>query len=199
MNDNDRRPSPLVHSVHMYGSDSELIYRLGAIMISGLATGNAALIVATPNHREQLADLLDKEWGSWKAAQAEGRFVMLDAQETLDLFMVNGVPDPAKFRSTVGELVKSSRLTARSQNRGLTVFGEMVAVLWDEGNQAAAFQLEDLWNRLLSDRSFHLHCAYPKAAFNSSRDILGMHSICDQHTEVIDHSDLALAKRTAVN
>ncbi|HUS18232.1 MAG TPA: MEDS domain-containing protein [Terriglobales bacterium] len=186
---NDRRQSPLVHSVHMYGSDSELIYRLGAIMIAALASGNATLIVATEAHRRQLMDLMDKEWVNWQSARDEGRLLMLDARETLDLFMVKGLPQPQLFRKTVGELVSTSRLTASSQNRGLTVFGEMVAVLWDEGKKEAAFQLEDLWNQLLSDRAFHLHCAYPKAAFNTSRDLLGMHSICDRHTEVIDHAD----------
>ena len=172
----------------MYGSDSELIYRLGAIMIAALASGNAALIVSTEAHRNQVTELLDKEWVNWRSAQENGRFLMLDARETLDLFMVNGLPDPKRFRTSVGELISSCRLTASSQNRGLTVFGEMVAVLWDEGNRDAAFQLEKLWNDLLSDRAFHLHCAYPKAAFSTSRDLLGMHSICDQHTEVIDHA-----------
>jgi hypothetical protein len=186
---NDRRQSPLVHSVHMYGSDSELIYRLGAILIAAMASGNAALVVATDAHRHKLCELLNKEWINWESVREEGRLVLLDAQETLDLFMVDDLPDPARFRSTVGALVTTSRLTARSQNRGLTVFGEMVAVLWDQGNQRAAFELEALWNRLLSDRAFHLHCAYPKAAFSTGRDRLAMHSICDQHTEVINHDE----------
>lgn len=185
----DNRRSPLVHSVHMYGSDSELIYRLGAIMIAALASGNGALIVCTEAHRGQITELLNREWVNWRSAQDEGRFLMVDAKQTLDLFMVKGAADPKKFRATVGKLVSDCRLTASSQNRGLTVFGEMVAVLWDEGNKEAAFQLEDLWNQLLSDRAFHLHCAYPKAAFATSRDLLGMQSICDQHTEVIDHAD----------
>ena len=186
---NDRRQSPLVHSVHMYGTDSELIYRLGAILIGAMASGNAALVVATHVHRHKLCELLNKEWINWEAVKEEGRLVLLDAQETLDLFMVNGLPDATKFRQTVGALVTTSRLTARSQNRGLTVFGEMVAVLWEQGNQRAAFELEALWNKLLSDRAFHLHCAYPKGAFSTGRDRLAMNSLCDQHTEVIDHAE----------
>jgi hypothetical protein len=48
---------------------------------------------------------------------------------------------------------------------GLTVFGEMVALLWAEGKKEAALEVEALWNDALNDRAFHLHCAYPRSGF----------------------------------
>jgi hypothetical protein len=54
----------------------------------------------------------------------------------------------------------------------------MVAVLWDSSNKRAAIQLEELWTQALRDRSFHLHCAYPRSGFINSEEaaICGMHS-----------------------
>jgi hypothetical protein len=156
-------------------------------------------MVCTKPHRNQLTALLDREWVNWRTAQDEGRLVMMDAQDALNLFMLNGRPDAQRFRATMGELVSICRLAARSQHRGLTVSGEAVGLLWEEGNKDGAFQLEQLWNRLLADRAFDLHCAYPKASFNTSHDLLGMHSICDQHTEVIDRSDEIGSAATAAS
>jgi hypothetical protein len=61
----------------------------------------------------------------------------------------------------------------------------MVAVLWDEGNREGAIELENLWNDVLNDRAFHLHCAYPRSAFNSQSNDSGMESICHTHSHVL--------------
>ncbi|MEO5936264.1 MAG: MEDS domain-containing protein [Terriglobales bacterium] len=181
----DRRESPLVHSVHFYDHDSELIDRLRGIVITALATGNAVLIVASEDHRRELTASLHNNWTNWAAARDEGRLLLVDAQETLSQFMVEGRPNRERFRDAVGNLIRECRFTARSANRGLTAFGEMVAILWKEGNRQAALELESLWNELLSDRTFHLHCAYPKHAMTSAGDDLAFQSVCEHHSHII--------------
>jgi hypothetical protein len=64
----------------------------------------------------------------------------------------------------------------------LTVFGEMVSVLWDEGKKDAALQLEALWNDALRERAFHLHCAYPRLGFINDGDET---AVCGAHTHVL--------------
>ena len=181
----DRRQSPLVHSVHFYEHDTELIDRLRGIVISALATGNSVLIVASADHRQQLGHSLHENWINWAAARDEGRFLMVDARETLSQFMDGGLPVRERFIHAVSELIRTCRFTARSANRGLTVFGEMVSVLWEEGNKAGAIELEKLWNELLSDRTFHLHCAYDKRAVSGDEDAQALRQVCDHHSQVI--------------
>ncbi len=176
---------PLIHSVHFYEHDGELIDRLRGIVISALATGNAVLIVATEDHRRELSHALNNHWTNWAAARDEGRFLMVDAQETLDQFMVNGRPSRERFCTALGSLIRDCRFTARSANRGLTAFGEMVSILWKEGNREAALELEALWNELLSDRTFHLHCAYPKQSMTEEGDALAFQSVCDHHSHIV--------------
>ena len=181
----DLRQSPLVHSVHFYGHDGELIDRLKGIVISSLATGNSVLVVASEEHRRQLTHSLHLNWTNWAAARDQGRFLLVDARETLSRFMVNGHPDRKRFVDSVSSLVRDCRHTAVSANRGLTVFGEMVAILWEEGNQQGAIELEALWNDLLSDRTFHLHCAYPRQSVLKDSDAQALRSICDHHSDVV--------------
>ena len=174
--------APAVHSVHFYESHSVLIDRLCGIVSSGLRVGNSILIVATSEHRVQLVSDLREMGVDVREAARDGRFMMFDARGTLDTFMVNGLPDRDLFYQNVGHLLLEAKKKAVSKDQGLTVYGEMVAVLWDEGNKEGALALERLWNEALNERAFHLHCAYPRWIFNEDAE---MSAICDTHSHVL--------------
>lgn len=172
-----------VHSVHFYDSHDSLVDRLCGIISSGLLIGNSVFIVCTDEHREQLVKSLERLEIDVRKHARQGRFAIYNATEMLAMFMVNGSPDPDLFNRSVGKLVGDAKGLARSKDRGLTVFGEMVAVLWESGNKAAALVLEGLWNRTLKEKVFHLHCAYPAWLFD--RDKTELHDICQFHSHVL--------------
>lgn len=176
---------PAVHSVHIYDEHSALISRLCGIVKSGLDIGNSVLIVATPAHREELVRQLRNSGVEVPAHARDGRFAMYDAKETLAAFMVNGHPDARLFAASVGRLLEDAKKKARSSEKGLTVFGEMVAVLWEDGRKTAALELEELWNDVLNDRAFHLHCAYPRWTFINDGDDSGLAAVCHTHSHVL--------------
>lgn len=171
-----------VHSVHIYENDDSLITRLCSIVATSLRLGDSALIVATAEHRQQLVNALERVGIDAKACATDGRYTTLDAQELLSIFMRDDMPDPGLFRQTIGAVLLDARRRAEGRNQGLIVFGEMVALLWLEGNKAAALMLEELWNAAMRDVSFHLHCAYPQVGFGASSDIASVH---DLHTHVL--------------
>ncbi len=95
--------------------------------------------------------------------------------------MRNGVPDERLFRQSIGAVLDSARKANGS--RSLTVFGEMVAVLWERGEEQAALQLEALWNSAISEHAFHLHCAYPRRYFAWDEEGRAqLAQICSAHT-----------------
>src|SRR4051812_30206112 len=175
--------APSVHSVQFYDSHEALIDRLCGIASSGLLVGNSILIVATEQHREQLIAALYRLEVDVRDYARQGRFIMCDAAELLGEFMEDGLPDPQLFAAAVGELLSDAKKSARSKDQGLVVFGEMVSVLWDEGNRVGALALERLWNELLNQCAFHLHCAYPRTLF--SKDEAGIFNICESHSHVV--------------
>ena len=75
------------------------------------------------------------------------------------------------------------RVSSRYTN--VQVFGEMVALLWAEGNSEAAIQLEKLWNSLAKVKPFTLCCAYPLNGF--ARHVHGAPFLeaCAEHSHVI--------------
>ena len=177
----------VVHSVHIYDEHSALIARLSGIVKSGLELGNSVVIVATVSHRDLLVRELNEAGVDVRAHARAGRFAMYDAKETLASFMLNGKPDRDLFMASIGKLLEQAKKNARSKDRGLTVFGEMVSVLWDEGKKQAALQLEALWNDVLNDRVFHLHCAYPRWSFVNDGDESGLADVCHAHSHVLAH------------
>jgi hypothetical protein len=132
---------------------------------------------------EGVAAFLDEGWKRGDClpvgqATSNGRLVVLDAGTTLATFMVNGDPQPEKFLENVGEVV--ARLCTASEGR-LSIYGEMVDVLVEQGNFVGAEQLEALWNGLGERWSFRLLCGYCAAHFGDERTARHLHAICNAH------------------
>jgi hypothetical protein len=111
------------------------------------------VLITTGEHRAALRWRLASH--GLAIARAEGRLVELDAAETLETFMRGGRPDPALFDATVGALVRRCAAAGR-----VRAFGEMVDVLWGQGNVEAALELEQLWTDLQQTVPFTLMCGY---------------------------------------
>ena len=149
----EHRHDHLTHVVQFYSDDQELVSSVGRYLSEGLRRGRTAIVIATAEHQAAFRDELAA------AGLTEPRLIALDAAETLAGFMVDGRVDPAAFDATVGALVRD---TLR-RGGGVCAYGEMVALLWADGNVAGAIELEDVWNGLLAEASFSLYCAYPTA------------------------------------
>jgi len=136
------------HVAQFYSNDTYLIDTLSEIIGPALGAGDSAIIVATRAHRQALGRSLKSRGLDLAHITKQGRYIALDAAETLAKFMVDGTPDRARFANVIGGLVERAEAKSQRSGRGPTVFGEMVALLWEGGNTLAALQLEQLWNEL---------------------------------------------------
>ena len=173
------------HVVQLYTDDSFLLDVLRRFVGSALAAGDAVVVIATKDHREGLARLLKGRGVDPAKAINQGRCVLLDAHETLSRFMVNGSIDENRFIEIVGKVLTQVRSASDSADSRIAVFGELVALLWAEGNHHAALRVDELWNNLARDHSFSLLCAYPITGFNHERHIEPFLKVCSQHSDVL--------------
>jgi PAS domain S-box-containing protein len=169
------------HFVQFYESDDFLIDSVSGFVGAALTAGQASLAIATPAHRAALARKLSHCGIDVAETVAAGRLVLLDAAETLSKFMVDGSPDRQRFAESVGEVVAT---LARTGLR-IHAFGEMVALLWADGNRDGAIRLEELWNELGERRRFALFCAYPIAGFGEEGHSAPFEGICACHSRVL--------------
>lgn len=173
------------HTVQFYSEDSFLLDELSRFIGKALGTGDAAIVIATKAHRDGLAYRLRLRGFDPVTAIETGRYVSLDAAETLSRFMVNGSPDPARFREVIGAVIARATAAAEGDPPHISAFGEMVALLWADGKSQAAIELEDLWNDLARSYAFSLRCAYPLSGFNRTEHAEAFLKICAQHSSVI--------------
>ncbi|MFL6300913.1 MAG: MEDS domain-containing protein [Terriglobales bacterium] len=173
------------HSVQFYGDDAVLLDGLSRFIGGALGAGDAAIVIATETHRQGLWRLLEARGLDPSVAQDEGRFLVLDALETLSQFTVNGSLSPKLFRQKISAVIEHATNSCRSDSPRVAAFGEMVALLWTQGKAEQAVQLEEFWNDLSKTYSFHLRCAYPISGFDQAAHIDSFRLICAEHSHVL--------------
>jgi signal transduction histidine kinase/CheY-like chemotaxis protein len=169
------------HFVQFYETDGFLLDSLSGFIGAGLREGDGCIVLATSAHLKALEDRLTVDGLDLEVAGASGQYVSLEASGALSQFMRDGLPEPVRF----GEFVSALVSQAIEGRRRLRIFGEMVMLLWAEGNQEAAFRLEELWNDLHRTRPFQLFCAYPLNGFNTTGHAESLHGVCSTHSRVI--------------
>ncbi len=176
---------PHDHRVQFYETDAYLAEQVTRFVADGLVLGEPAVIIATPPHRDIFARALAASGVRVDHHCHEGRLVLLDARETLASFMVDGEPRWDRFSDAIGRVMKQ----LATQYPGVTIraYGEMVDVLWREGNKDAAIRLEEMWNDLRGQHEFSLLCAYVIDSFYKEN---GIPRICATHSHVLppEHS-----------
>jgi PAS domain S-box-containing protein len=172
---------PSEHFVQFYEHDEFLIASVAGFLAAALNRNDYGVVVATPEHRDGLRQRLIANGVDVAEAQAAGRYIVLDAQEALSKLMVGHKLDPGRFQATIVPLV--SRLA--ETGRRVHAFGEMVALLWSEGNREAAIALEQQWSDLGKRHRFALFCAYPIDGFNGGEVLDAFNGVCGCHSRVI--------------
>jgi anti-sigma regulatory factor (Ser/Thr protein kinase) len=168
------------HVVGFYDRDDELISTVSEFIATALDDAGSVVVIATAAHRAALDAELSARGFAVSDLMRTGHYRPLDAAETLAAFMNGDHPDPAAFASVIG-----AALDALAGGGPVHAFGEMVELLWDAGNVAAAIELESLWNDLAEHRTFSLYCAYAMSSLERSGDLAAAKRVCDRHSGVI--------------
>jgi MEDS: MEthanogen/methylotroph, DcmR Sensory domain len=168
------------HAVAFY-QESDLAGLVGGYLQSAISSGGAAVLVATPEHRSLVSNWLKAAGTDLTGAFADGSYVPLDAGQTIRRFTINGRPDPASFWDTMSPV-----LAAASWKGGpVRVFGEMVAVLWEQGLVDATLELEALWSEIARQYPFALLCAYPAVSVSDGVHSDSLAQVCCAHSAVL--------------
>jgi hypothetical protein len=172
--------APCEHMVQIYGEDSAFLDALEGFVAGGLGAGEGVVIIATPGHLASLKQRLTAAGIDVDRAILQDQYIALDADRTLRKFMMRGWPDDVLFEQVVTDLLKR----ASRGGRRVRAFGEMVALLWEEGHTGATVRLEHLWHQMCHERGFSLFCAYPRVGFTQDAD-MSMREICAAHSKVV--------------
>jgi hypothetical protein len=172
------------HVVQFYGHDGELAERVSGYLLGALEGGGVAIVIATPEHRDEFEARLEQAGIDLAAARDDGAYLTLDAAGTLRELMGDASPDrqeleSAAFDRVIGTLIRQ----AAADGRPVRAYGELVALLWDDGLVNAAAQLEALWDQLNRRHPFSLFCGY--RADSVTREIDAFAEVCRLHHAIV--------------
>jgi hypothetical protein len=188
----DRNDSPVIssrssgiawgttHDVHFYESHASLVQVVSTFLSEGVRAGQPLVVIATPAHRKAFQQKLIELHPEFDGREAET--VWLDARDTLASFMEGRMPNAELFEATVGNVF--ARLMASRTYLVVRAYGEMVDLLWQDGNADGAIALEKLWNGLSHRYAFSLLCAYDGAGFEVIEKKPGYYRVCAMHERV---------------
>lgn len=158
------------HGVHFHSTDEGGAAAVADLFEAAIAGGESILLVATADHRAGIEGELRRRG----ARLDQVPYHALDAAETLESLLINGVPDRQLFQAVVGAFVM--KLVWEGP---LAIYGEMVNLLSQRGNVMAAMRLEGFWNELGAGSDFSLLCGY---RIGGARDASLVTRISDLHS-----------------
>ena len=100
------------------------------------------------------------------------------------LYMVNDLPDPAKFLKVTGDLIAETAKVAKVEPARLAACGECAPLLWAQGKADAAIRLEHLWDEIAKSNGVDVLCAYPRASFQGGVGSRVFEKISAEHSVV---------------
>jgi len=168
------------HFVQLYQDPAFLVDAVTRYLAAGLRAGEAALVIAGPENRERFCAVLTRQ-GLYPSPNLR----LLDAQETLATFMVDGMPEWTAFHKACGGAIAELRL----QYPVVRAYGEMVDILWQRGERPAAIRLEQFWNELGRLQTFSLFCAYAVDPLQPASYDGALESVYSAHTHLIPARD----------
>lgn len=161
------------HIVQFYDDELFLTESVASFVKLGLQVHDTLFIIVTAAHRPELGQALTPD------ELANKRLKFFDAASLLSNIMMDDLPDPSMFMEVLGNPIQQA-----GQRGPVRVFGEMVSLLWAEGNHQAAIRLEELWNTLETLQPVSILHAYPHSTFTTTEDPQSLLAVYYAHTEV---------------
>ena len=177
------------HVVQFYESDEFLYDAVTGFIAGGLQVGQPAVIIARKENRRAFAARFERAGLDFDGACRSGDLAVHDAHDALASFMRGSIVDEDRFRLEIGGIIDRS---LRGRPISVRAFGEMVDVLFRDGNTSAAIRVEELWNELAGNRSFELLCAYAISNFYTESHAEQLKDICARHSHVVPAESYSL-------
>ena len=168
------------HDVQFYREEESLVASVVDFLAAGVRVGQPVIVIATPEHRRGFVAGLRTRNLDPDELFAGRLAVWLDARETLNSFMDDGVPNRELFVATVGSVFE--RLLDKRHYLVVRAFGEMVDLLWKDGNVDGAILLERYWNELAMKYKYSLLCGYSIDNFVAETGVAAFRRVCEHHT-----------------
>jgi len=175
------------HIVQLYQDDDFYGEAISHFTAEGLVRGESIILVATGPHWKNISGRLHAKGFDTAALFRQGQLTLLDADATLPKFMAGNTPDGAIFKPLAKQTIERAR--AGGKYPRVRWWGEMVNVLYVNGNAHGSNQLEQFFDQLAHDERIAIFCSFLMDKFDPSIYDEAFGHVCGTHSHVIPCDD----------
>jgi hypothetical protein len=189
--------APRDHIVQLYQDQQFLNRAVCRFAASAIANGEGVILVPTAAHWDAFRPRLEAEGVDTKAAQDAGQLTVVDADELLPNFMRDAMPDAPVFLGLAADVIAKARGGGRYPK--VRWWGEMVNILWEQGNVAASMDLEDQFDNLAQHHEIAIFCSFVMDNFNGDVHSRMLPRLGQNHSHLIPVEDYARLERAVAD
>ena len=186
---------PSDHIVQLYQDQDFLNRAVCRFAGAAIANGEGIILVPTLTHWNAIRPRLESEGVDVQAARERGQLTVVDADKFLPRFMRDAMPDSPVFLGLAAEVIGK----ARGRYQKVRWWGEMVGVLWEQGNAAASMALEDLFDQLGRKHDVALFCSFLMDNFDSDIHTHMLPRLGTNHSHLIPVEDYDRLERAVAD
>jgi DNA-binding NarL/FixJ family response regulator len=172
------------HEAEFYSDEAAFVVGFTRFIEAALDAGNAVIAVVTESHRKSLLQKLREHGVDIVAAVEQGRYVSVDVADAHSSFMVNDLPDPARFLKCAGDLIAAAGKASRGDRPRVALCGECAPVLWEQGKPDAAMEVERLCDEIAKIYDADILCGYVLNTFQREQESHIYERICAKHSAI---------------
>jgi hypothetical protein len=188
---------PRDHIVQLY-QDQQFLNRAVCRFAAGaIRNGEGVILVPTRAHWDAFCPRLETEGVDVDRAQRNGQLTVVDADELLPQFMRDAMPDAPIFMGLAADVI--SRARGGSRYPKVRWWGEMVNLLWEQGNVAASMNLEDQFDQLAQRQDIAIFCSFVMDNFNTEVHSRMLPRLGQNHSHLIPVEDYARLERAVMD
>lgn len=176
-------PDPDGHLVQLYQDEGFFGEAVSHFAAQGVTQGDAVILVATGPHWDLLADCLAGKGLDVVALRRHGQLLLLDADATLPTFLVRTLPDAPTFKALARATIAQARVGSRSGR--VRWWGEMVNVLFVNGNGQGSTRLEELFDEVAHEETIAIFCSFLMDPFDVKMYEGPLQAVCRTHAHLI--------------
>lgn len=169
------------HLIQLYRNESHLTDVVTNYVVPSLLSGEGVFIIATEDHLQKFERSLKSAHINTTLLRITRQLVMMNANTTLDKFTENGHLKIAEFQGFVESILQD----LRAEYSSIKTYGEMVNVLWSQGNLDSMLEVERVWKDLLKKHEMTLLCSFSLDELSKDKEGVTFEEVCGCHTHVI--------------
>jgi hypothetical protein len=175
------------HIVQLYQDDDFYGEAISHFAAEGLVRGESIILVATAPHWQNISRRLHGKGFDTEALFRQGQLTLLDADATLPKFMAGNRPDGAIFKPLAKDTIARAR--AGGKYPRVRWWGEMVNVLYVNGNPQGSNRLEQLFDEVAHEERVAIFCSFLMDKFDPAIYDEAFGHVCTTHSHVIPCDD----------